>query len=320
MRYQRCKHTELMLSNVVLGTDGFGSSVEQERAYALLDAYTDAGGNALDTAECYSKWIPGGDHASENLLGKWIKEKKNRQELFLSTKGGFYSYGMSPRLSREEIFADLEGSLRRLGTDYVDIYWLHRDAPTLPVEDMMDTLALAVRQGKVRYIGVSNWDCRRFHEANAYCQSMGYPMLVGSQLQYSPATPNPEQNEPDLILMNEREYEYFKEQEFAVFAYAAQAKGFFSQYEKGGKDALSVKAFSRYYNEKTVETYTQLKRLAEEKECSIGAMVIAALANQYDFDTFPIVGCKTVEQLYDSLSGADIVLTEEEWRTIKKDW
>ncbi len=316
MKYKPLKHTDLKLSAVVLGTDGFGSAVEPSRAYALLDTYTFLGGTVLDTAECYSKWIPGGEHASETLLGRWMREKKNRQEILLSTKGGFYPYGTKPRLSREDIFADLEGSLKRLGTEYVDIYWLHRDAPELPVEDMMDTLSLAVKQGKVRYIGVSNWKCERLEQANQYCKAAGYPCLIGSQLQYSPAKPNVQNNEPDLVLMNDREYAYFKEHDLSVFGYAAQAKGFFTRYLQGGKEALSVKAYERYYNAETLQAYETLRQLSEHHGCSIGAVTVAALVNQYDFDTFPIVGCKTVEQLKDSLAGADLVLSKEEWETI----
>jgi len=318
MKYRCLNHTNLTVSNILLGTDGFGSAVEQERAYALLNIYTEQGGNLLDTAECYSQWLPGGTHASENLLGRWMKEKKNRHKILISTKGGFYTYGSAPRLSQKEIFMDLEGSLRRLGTDYIDIYWLHRDAPQLPVAGIMDTLSLAVKQGKVRYIGVSNWTCERLEEANCYAGAMGYPSLIASQLQYSPARPNVEKNEPDLVLMNDSEYAYFTAHDLTVFAFAAQAKGFFSQYATGGEQALSAKAYSRYFNPETLQIYQRLNQLRKDHDCSIGAMGIAALWNNYDFDTLPIVGCKTIAQLLDTLSGADIVLAKEEMDFIFK--
>ena len=245
-----------------------------------------------------------------------MKERKNRSEIVISTKGGFYKVGERPRLEEKDIFDDLEGSLKRLNTDYIDIYWLHRDAPKMPVEDIMNTLTKAIKQGKVRYIGVSNWSCKRLDEANRYLKSIGEKELIASQIQYSPAKPNVEKNEPDLILMNDEEYEYFKNHNLTVFAFAAQAKGFFSKYEKGGKEALSPKAFDRYYNERTIEIFEKLKAASEKYNCTIGNAVIASLVNNRDFDTIPIIGCKNIAQLDDSLKGADINLTDEDMNFI----
>ncbi|MBQ4109592.1 MAG: aldo/keto reductase [Clostridia bacterium] len=310
------KNTDLKVSSIALGTDSYGSIVDEKLSYEMLDFYVDKGGNLPDTAECYAHWAPNGTHASEKLLGKWMKERKNRSEIVISTKGGFYKVGERPRLEEKDIFDDLEGSLKRLNTDYIDIYWLHRDAPKMPVEDIMNTLTKAIKQGKVRYIGVSNWSCKRLDEANRYLKSIGEKELIASQIQYSPAKPNVEKNEPDLILMNDEEYEYFKNHNLTVFAFAAQAKGFFSKYEKGGKEALSPKAFDRYYNERTIEIFEKLKAASEKYNCTIGNAVIASLVNNRDFDTIPIIGCKNIAQLDDSLKGADINLTDEDMNFI----
>jgi len=304
--------TDLNVSNVVMGTDSLGSLVDDVLSYKLLDCYTEQEGNLLDTAECYAYWTEAGRRSSERLIGQWLKDRKNRHDMVISTKGGFYLYQTPSRLSEREIFEDLEGSLISLGTDYIDIYWLHRDDETVPVEGIMDTLAKAVKQGKVRYIGVSNWSCKRIEKANHYAKQMGYPTLIASQIQFSPAHPNVEKNEPDLVLMNEREYDYFKTHDMAVFAFAAQAKGFFSKYDKGGEEALSPKAKLRYLNEETLKRYERLKRLSKEHECSIGSMVIATLISNTDFLTLPIIGCKTEEQLKDSLCGANVILSQSE--------
>ena len=316
MKKIKLKNTDLVVSNIALGTDSYGSIVDDKLSYEMLDFYYEKGGNLPDTAECYAHWAKDGVHASEKLLGRWMKERKNRNSIVVSTKGGFYKVGERPRLEEKDIFEDLDGSLKRLETDYIDIYWLHRDAPKMPVEDIMNTLVKAVNQGKVRYIGVSNWSCKRLDEANKYLESICAQKLVASQIQYSPAKPNPEKNEPDLILMNDEEYEYFKNKDLTLFAFAAQAKGFFSKYEKGGKEALSPKAFDRYYNERTVEIFEKLKKISEKYNCTIGNAVIASLVNNRDFDTIPIIGCKNIAQLEDSLGGADMMLSDDDMKFI----
>lgn len=312
------KNTDLSVSKIALGTDSYGSIVDEALSFKMMDEYLSLGGNLLDTAECYANWIPGGAHASENTIGKWMKQRNNRHEIVISTKGGHYPPGENPRLSKAEIFADLEGSLKRLGTDYIDIYWLHRDAPNMPVEPIMDTLAEAVKQGKVRYIGVSNWTHLRLAEANAYAEEMAYPKLIASQIQFSAATPNVEKNEPDLVLMNKNEYEYFKNSDLTVFAFAAQAKGFFSKYDAGGACALSEKAEKRYYNEKTLYAYDCIKKISREHGCSVGAAALAAVLCVQAFDTIGIVGCKNTLQLEDSMSAGDIILSKDEIAFIRE--
>lgn len=319
MKQIKLNHTELTASAVVMGTDSLGSLVDEHLSYQLLDYYSHMGGNVIDTAECYAYWTESGRRSSEILIGKWMKERKNRHEMILSTKGGFYLYQTPSRLSEQEIFEDLEGSLRCLGTDYIDLYWLHRDDITLPVEEIMETLAKTVKQGKVRYIGVSNWTCERIEEANCYARKKGLPQLVASQIQFSPACPNVEKNEPDLVLINKKEFDYFKTHTMTVFAFAAQAKGFFSKYEKGGVEALSPKAKARYLNETTLKRYERLKKLSEIHQCSMGAMVVAAMTHVPGFTTLPILGCKTEEHLKDSLQGCQISLSSDEANYIFED-
>lgn len=312
MKKINLKNTDLSVSNIVMGTDSLGSIVDEKLSYELLDFYTEAGGNILDTAECYAHWAENGVHASEKLIGKWMKERKCRNNTVISTKGGFYIFNTPHRLTQKDIFEDLDGSLRRLNTDYIDIYWLHRDAEEVSVEEIMDILTKAINQGKVRYIGVSNWTYERIDAANRYAEKAGCPKLFASQIQYSVAKPNVEKNEPDLVLMNDNEYEYFKNHDMTVFAFAAQAKGFFQKYHNGGEDALSVKAHDRYLNNETLKRYDNLVEISKEHNCTIGNAVIAALINNYDFATLPIIGSKNIPHLKEALGGGDIVLTKEE--------
>lgn len=312
MKNIKLKNTDLTVSNIAMGTDSLGSLVNKKDSFELLDCYADCGGNIIDTAEGYASWVDGGEHASENVIGEWLATRKNRGSMVISTKGAYYKYGAKHRLTEKDIFSDLDGSLDRLKTDYIDIYWLHRDSSEVTVEEIMDILAKAVKQGKVRYIGLSNWSYKRIEEANIYAKNMDMPQVIASQIQYSAAHPNIENNEPDLVIMNDEEYEYFKNHDLSVFAFASQAKGFFSKYLKGGREALSPKAYARYYNEETLNRFKRLDKIRKEHDCSIGAGAIAAICNNYDFDTIPIIGCKNTEQLKDSLSGGNINLSREE--------
>ena len=312
MKKINLKNTNLTVSNIAMGTDSIGSLIDRKLSFELLDRYSDFGGNLIDTAECYAHWADGGTHASEILIGEWMYDRGLRSKTVISTKGGFYLYGKPHRLTRADIEEDLDGSLRRLKTDYIDIYWLHRDALGVCVGEVMEILADAVKSGKVRYIGVSNWSNVRLHEANMYAKAHDLPELIASQIQYSAAYPNIYKNEPDLVIMNDDEYNYFKNSTLTVFAFASQAKGFFAKFLKGGKEALSKKAFDRYYNAETLSRFENLKKIADEKNCSINSIAVAALTNNYDFDTIPIIGCKNINQLDDSLSASDIILSEEE--------
>lgn len=311
MKYDILKGTNDKISRIVLGTDVYGSDLPSDIAVSLLDNYCELGGNVLDTASVY-----GGEteHLSEKLIGRWLKEKKNRNKIFISTKGGHprvKTMNIS-RLSKEEIESDMDTSLLNLGVDYVDIYWLHRDDVNLPVDGIMDTLFSLVKKGKTRYIGMSNWSCNRIDEANKYAEKCGMDKIISSQIQYSIARPVLENNDPTLILMNDYEYDYFKNHDLSVFAFASQAKGFFSKIASGGIEALSEKAKKRYLSDINIKIYENAKSIADKYGISMGETVISALTSNTDFQVFPIVGCKNIKQLKETMSGADFELSQAE--------
>lgn len=311
MKYDILKGTKDKVSRIVLGTDVYGSALDADTSVSLLDNYCELGGNVIDTASMY-----GGEeeHLSERLIGKWLREKKNRDSLFISTKGGHPRVKTMhiSRLSREEIESDIDSSLMNLGVDYVDIYWLHRDDESLPVSDIMDTLDSLVKKGKTRYIGMSNWSHQRIEEANRYAEEKGKAHIISSQIQYSIARPVIENNDPTLVLMNDSEYDYFKNHDLSVFAFASQAKGFFSKLASGGIDALSEKAKIRYLSDINLEIYENVKAAANNHNVSVGEAAIAALICDKAFQTLPIVGCKNTSQLTETMKGADLELSQEE--------
>ncbi len=317
MKYVTLNNTDLAVSQIALGTDVYGATVNEAESFEMLDYFTKNGGTVIDTAAGYSDWIEGEKSRSEKLIGRWL-ENKGRESIIISTKGGLPRPETPDisRLSPLEIRADIEGSLKRLRTDYIDIYWLHRDDKSKQVDELMEELHSFVKEWKARYIGVSNWTHDRIEKANSYAKIHNITSLAASQIQYSIAYANAEKNDPTLVAMNEDEYKYMKENKMNVFAFASQAKGFFSKMEKGGIEALSQKARDRYLNEQSVGVFERLLCVSEKTGHSVGQLVTAVLCNRRDFITIPIVGCKNIGQLRESMSGADICLPDDTIRYI----
>lgn len=171
----------LCLGTMTFGTEwGFGSDAETSRA--VLDRYLEAGGNFLDTADGYT------NGRSEELLGRFLAEKKQRERVVLATKYSFGAHPGDPNAggnSRKNLVRALEGSLRRLGTDYVDLYWLHAWDKITPVEEVMSALDAQVRAGKVRYIGLSNTPAWYLARAQTLAELRGYERICALQLEYS---------------------------------------------------------------------------------------------------------------------------------------
>ena len=167
MRTVQISGADLAPSSLCLGTVEFGSTIDRDAAFALLDAYVAAGGNFVDTAKVYGDWTPGPPSPSEKIIGEWLKARKNRSRVILATKGGHYHLDAPQikRLKPADIVSDLDASLQHLQTDVVDLYWLHRDDPARPVAEMVETLEAQVKAGKIRYYGASNWRVDRLSEA-----------------------------------------------------------------------------------------------------------------------------------------------------------
>lgn len=256
------------ITNITLGAGVLISPDKDD----LLDRYVALGGNSFDTARVYE------DGQSDVWLGEWIKSRRNRQDIVLCTKG---CHPLDPnamhisRLTPEDIIGDLEASLRAIGTDYVDLYLLHRDDPRIPVETIMPALHRLVTAGKTRVIGVSNWTAGRINEANQFAVANGLTPFSVSQMHFSLAQTTPAlTTDVTHVTMNDIEYNWYLENNFPVMAFAAQGKGFFSQVAKG----LPLKEWPQKYYGFLPENYRRVQRLiklAAELGTSPSAVAIA---------------------------------------------
>ncbi len=194
MKYHHISFSGLRPSVICLGSAPFGSGVDRAMAFHFLDIFFERGGNFIDTAHVYGAWVPGGLGLSEMIIGQWLQERGVREKVVLATKGGHPDLASMhvPRLSRQHILADLEASLQYLGTEYIDLYWLHRDDPQQPVAEVLELLNTLVKEGKIRAFGCSNWRSERIAEAIDYADAQGIAGFVGNQLMWSFARPNTE--------------------------------------------------------------------------------------------------------------------------------
>ena len=192
--------TDLSVSPLALGTDYFGTTVSRDVCMELMDRYLEAGGNVIDTAESYACWVPGGEHQSEKVIGEWLRKRGTREQIVLSTKEAhpkLESMGI-PRLSKAEIQADLDSSLQRLGVECIDLYWLHRDSPGYPVEEILQSLEGFRKKGKIKHAGFSNWTELRAEEARLAAERLGVEGFLASQNMWSLAEPDVLPSRSDL--------------------------------------------------------------------------------------------------------------------------
>lgn len=314
MLYSKINHTDLNASKLILGTDGFGTEMSVELSFSLLDTFVENGGNIIDTASFYADWLNMGKSMSEKTIGLWLSERKNRDKMIISTKGGHPRLETMEisRLSREEIFDDFEHSLENLRTDYIDIYWLHKDDENIPPENLIEIMNEILETGKAHYIAVSNWSYDRIKSANDYAIKNSLKPFIASQIQYSIAKINDGSLDPLITAMTESEYEKYRKDNLNVFGFSSQAKGFFAQLQSGGIDSINEAAKKEFLNDSNIALYNRLCEIADIKNTSISAVLVSALISNPDVNTFAQIGPRKLEYLEDSLKCTSFTLSAEE--------
>lgn len=310
MRYGYINNEKV--SRIVLGTDYYGDTVDEKTCFRMYDIFADAGGNHIDTAHLYVKG------ESERILGKWLKAH-GRAGVYVATKGAHPPLDNMTfsRLTKPELQKDLDESLKRLGIDCIDLYWLHRDNPAADTGEVIEILNGFINAGKIKAIGCSNWSGARIAEANEYAKKHGLSGFCASQIKWSLAeTCKDYIDDPTLVEMNKREYDYYVKSGMPVVAFASQGKGFFSKFAENGAKALSEKARMRYLTERNIKVCERVKEIADVYNTSVGAIAVAFLTSIRTVSAMPVIGCKNEAQLSDSLKAADIELTQDEIKYI----
>lgn len=287
-----------------LGGNVFGWTADRAQSFAVLDAYTAAGGNFVDTADAYSAWAPGNKGGeSETVIGDWLAERGNRSDIVIATKVG--SHPDRKGLSATTIRAAAEESLRRLRTDYIDLYYTHYDDPSVPVEEFLTALDALVREGKVRAIAASNITPERLQESLDFSDREGVARYVALQPQYN--------------LVSRDTYEgplkdVASRGGLAAMPYFALASGFLTGKYRPGTTMDSARAAGagkHLETERGVRVLAALDEIAAGRGAEPATVALAWLAAQPTVAA-PIASARTVEQLPALLAVADLTLTDEE--------
>jgi aryl-alcohol dehydrogenase-like predicted oxidoreductase len=314
MNYRNLGRTGLKVSELCLGTMQWGWTASEEAGVQVMDAFIQAGGNFIDTADVYSRWAegnPGG--VSEEIIGRWMKGRGNRDDIVLATKvrGRMWDGPNGEGLSRVHIVKACEDSLRRLQTDYIDLYQTHFFDADTPIEETMETLDLLVRQGKVRYVGCSNYPAWRLVHSL-------WAADKGNWVRYDSL-------QPHYNLVHRGEFERELKDVCTTFGlgvipYSPLAGGFLTGKYRRDHATASARAESvrnRYMNDKGFAVLDALDEIAGKRGVSVLQVSLAWLLH-LDYVTAPIIGANTPEQLAESLGACDVTLSAEEMARLKE--
>ena len=281
-------NTDLTIYPLCLGGNVFGYSADKDNSEAVLSFYADNGGNFIDTADMYSQWAPGHiGGESETIIGNWMKKRSNRSQMIIATKVG--KLDTKPGLSPSNIISACEDSLKRLGSDYIDIYYSHQDDLDTPIEQTLGAYDSLIKAGKVRYIAASNFTPERLQESLDISKELNLASYIASQDQYN---------------LMERDYENslmptLKSNGLSQIPFYGLARGFLTGKYRKGKTVESIRANgvnTSYANDRGWAMINKLDQIAKEKNISVAAVALAWLRAQETVSA-PIASATKLEQI-----------------------
>ncbi|MDF5717808.1 MAG: aldo/keto reductase [Rhizonema sp. NSF051] len=302
MEKREIGHSGLEVSPICFGGNVFGWTLDEATSFEILDAFVADGGNFIDTADVYSTWVPGNQGGeSETILGKWLKQRRNRDQVVIATKVGNDMGPKGKGLSRSHIIQGVEDSLQRLQTDYIDLYQSHTDDESTPLEETLETYSELVTQGKVRAIGASNYSAERLAQALQISQQHGYPRYESLQPLYNLCDRSDyEQNLEPLC----------QEQEIGVISYFSLASGFLSgkyRSEKDLSDSSRGGFVKKYLNERGFHILEAIDEVAKNYNTTPTQISLAWLMARHSV-TAPIVSATKIEQLNEIIKAINLKL------------
>jgi len=302
MKKRRLGNSGLEIMPLALGGNVFGWTVDEQAAFRILDAFVDAGGNLIDTADVYSRWVSGNRGGeSETMLGKWLKQSGKRDRVLIATKVGSDMGPFGKGLSKTHILRSAEDSLKRLQTNVIDLYQSHRDDPNTPIEETLETYGMLIKQGKVRAIGVSNFSVERLAASLDVSGRKGYPAYQSLQPRYN--------------LYDRMDFEADLEalcraQDLGVITYYSLASGFLTGKYRTRNDlskSLRGQGVGIYLNQRGFRILDALDLVAKEYGSTPAAVSLAWLMARPGV-TAPIASATSVEQLQDLVAATRLEL------------
>jgi len=303
MKLRQIGNTGIQVAPLALGGNVFGWTADEETSFKVLDAFVDAGFNLVDTANTYSKWLPGHKGGeSETVIGKWFKKSGKRDKVIIATKVGMEMGDGKKGLAKSYILEEVEASLKRLQTDHIDLYQSHQDDANTPLEETLEAYAQLIKQGKVRVIGASNYKADRLREALKISEQKGIPRYECLQPHYN--------------LYEREDYEknlepLVREKNIAVIPYFSLASGFLTgKYRTEADFGSSARGggMKKYFNDRGFRILAALDEVSKEYETSLAAVAIAWLIAKPSI-TAPIASATSLRQVDHLIRGAELQLT-----------
>ncbi len=302
MRKRRLGRSGIEIAPIVFGGNVFGWTADERTSHALLDRFVDAGFDCIDTADVYSTWVPGHQGGeSETVIGSWLKKRGGRDKIVIATKVGSPMGDGRKGLSKGWIAEEVEHSLRRLQTDYIDLYQSHRDDPDTPVEEVLGAYARLIEQGKVRAIGASNFTAERLAESLAASARHGLPRYESLQPIY---------NLYDRSTLEGPLAELCLKEEIGVIPYYGLAAGFLTgKYRSEADLAKSPRGngVKKYLTDRGMRILAALDGVASAKKATPGQVAIAWQLKK-PFVTAPIASATSLAQLDELVAAAQLDL------------
>jgi aryl-alcohol dehydrogenase-like predicted oxidoreductase len=306
MRRRRLGQSDLQLAPLMLGGNVFGWTIDEKTSFDILDAFIDAGFNAVDTSDSYARWVPGSPGGeSETIIGNWFKQGGKRDKMLIATKVG-EDMGEGRSLKKDYILRECEASLRRLQTDRIDLYQTHFDDEVTPPEETMQAYAQLIAAGKVRAIGASNMRPARLKASLAASKKLGVPRYESLQPLYN------------LSDRKEFETEFLpicREERLGVINYYSLAAGFltgkYRSAEEGAKHPGRGGRLRRYLDARGLRILKVIDEVAARRN-AVPAQIALAWLIAKPYISAPIVSATSLKQLGEILKAPEIKLTPED--------
>ena len=302
--------SDLQVSPISFGGNVFGWTLDEQKSFHMLDALTDAGINFIDTADTYAKWAPGNKGGeSETIIGNWLKQRGSRKDLVIATKLGGDMGDRKKGLSAKYVKEAIEASLKRLNTDYVDLYQTHYDDKETPVSETMEALHELVKAGKVRYIGASNLSAERITESNQYARENNLTPYISLQPLYN--LYERERFEKEYLPMIEKD-------QLAVIPYYALASGFLTGKYRGEDDVDKSPrggGMTKYFNDRGWAILKAMDEVAGDLNVPLAQVALAWQLHK-PYITAPIASATSEHQLQELVGSASLSLTSEHMATL----
>ena len=308
---RRLGRSELSVHPLCLGGNTFGWTNDRAQSFAVLDAYVEAGGNFIDTADTYSGWVPGNRGGeSETIIGAWLAQRSSSDDLIVATKVGSGAEDVPKGLGRAQVIAGCEASLRRLGVERIDLYFAHRDDPATPLEETLGAFDELVRAGKVAHIAASNFSPERLRESLAVSEANGFASYSVLQPQF-----NLIDREGDAAF-NDARRAIAEEHDLGVAVYSALASGFLTgKYREGAPDPSSPRAGgvrSTYLSDPRAVALLEAAAAIADRSGATVAQVALAWVIAAPGVTSAIASATSPEQLSELLGAVAVELDEKD--------